>query len=130
MLLRDPAGVCETRALLCTDQQATPEQSVSWFVQRWQMEVTREVARAPLGVETQRQWLDLAIARTTPALFGLFALVTLLAQHLLGSAPCLTRTAAWSTPLLPAFSDALALARHHLWSHTTLPLSLSTRAEQ
>jgi hypothetical protein len=34
--------------------------------------------RAQLGVETQRQWSDLAIARTTPVLLGLFSIVTLL----------------------------------------------------
>ena len=105
-------------------------QIVSWFVQRWQMEVTLEEARAHLGVETQRQWHDKAIARTTPALFGLFSLVTLLAHHLLGGAPCPTRTAAWYTKTLPTFSDALALVRHHLWTQTLFPLSVSTREEQ
>jgi hypothetical protein len=36
------------------------------------MEVTFEEARAHLWIETQRQWSDLAIARTKPVLFGLF----------------------------------------------------------
>ena len=52
-------------------------------MRRWQLEVTYEEARAHLGVETQRQWSERAILRTTPALLGLFALVTLLAHQLL-----------------------------------------------
>jgi hypothetical protein len=47
---------------------------------RWQVEVTYEEARRHLGLETQRQWSDKAIARITPALLGLFAWITLVAQ--------------------------------------------------
>jgi hypothetical protein len=49
------------------------------------MEVTFEEARAHLGIETQRQWNDLAIARTTPVLFGLFSMVALMADRLIKS---------------------------------------------
>jgi hypothetical protein len=38
--------------------------------------------RAHLGVVTQRQWSDKAILRTTPALLGLFSIVTLWANAL------------------------------------------------
>ena len=55
-------------------------QIVRWFVQRWQLEVTFREVRDHLGVETQRQWSDKAIARTTPCLLGLFSIVTLLAH--------------------------------------------------
>jgi hypothetical protein len=74
--IRDPLGQFEAQALLCTDLAVTPEQIVAWFVLRWQVEVTFEESRRHLGVETQRQWSDLAILRTTPALLGLFSLVT------------------------------------------------------
>jgi len=53
-----------------------------WFVRRWRTETTFEEARRHLGMETQRQWSDLAILRTTPALLGLFSLVTLWAGQL------------------------------------------------
>src|SRR3712207_8630712 len=53
-----------------------------WFVRRWAVEVTFEEVRRHLGVETQRQWSDKAIARTTPALLALFSLVTLWAHDL------------------------------------------------
>ena len=46
------------------------------MVQRWSVEVTFEEARAQLGLETQRQWSDLAIARPTLVLLGLFSIVT------------------------------------------------------
>src|SRR5512140_3765136 len=66
-------------AYLCTDEGVVPEEVLKYVVQRWSMEVTFEEARAHLGLETQRQWSDLAIARTTPVLLGLFSLVTLAA---------------------------------------------------
>ena len=59
--------------MLCTDPAADPTQILEWFVLRWQLEVTFQEVRTHLGVETQRQWSDLAIARTTPVLLGLFA---------------------------------------------------------
>ena len=52
---------------------------LTWFVRRWTMEVTLEEARAHLGMETQRQWNDRAIARTTPALLSLYSIITLTA---------------------------------------------------
>lgn len=83
VLSTDPGGQFNPQALLRTDPDATPVQIVAWFVQRWQLEVTFEEARPHLGIATQRQWSDLAILRTTPALFGLFSLVTLFAHQLL-----------------------------------------------
>jgi hypothetical protein len=82
VLIRDPEGEFETQALLSTRLAATPEQILGWFVRRWAMEVTFEEAQAHLGIETQRQWSEKAIARTTPALLGLYSLVTLMASSL------------------------------------------------
>src|SRR5712691_8885401 len=39
-------------------------------MKRWSLEVTFEEGRAHLGIETQRQWSDLAIEHSTPLLFG------------------------------------------------------------
>src|SRR6266850_8299230 len=80
------------------------------------MEVTFEEARAHLGIETQRQWNDLAIGRTTPALFGLYSLVTLMAHALQEVEARVVRTAAWYAKVRPTFSDALAVVRRELWS--------------
>ena len=70
-MVRDPQGEFATQALLCTDLAVEPAQILEWFVLRWQLEVTFQEVRAHLGVETQRQWSDRAIARTTPILMGL-----------------------------------------------------------
>jgi len=115
VLIRDPAGKYDPVALLCTDPQQSPLHIATWFVQRWQLEVTFEESRRHLGVETQRQWSDKAIARTTPLLLGLFSWVTLIAHALYhpSSAP---RQAAWYPKPLPTFSDALAWVRHTLWA--------------
>jgi hypothetical protein len=81
VLIRDPEGGFEPQALLCTDLQAYPElRIVSWYVMRWQLEVTFQEARRHLGFETQRQWSEMAIRRTTPALLGLFSLIALFAH--------------------------------------------------
>lgn len=117
VLIRDPQGQFETQALLCTDPAIAPDQILAWFVLRWQLEVTFEEARRHLGVETQRQWSDLAIQRTTPALLGLFSLVTVLAHPHLTTAADI-RQAAWYHKSLPTFSDALAVVRRQLWQHT------------
>jgi hypothetical protein len=116
VLVRDPLGEYETTCLLCPDPTVAPHQIVEWFVMRWQVEVTYEEARRHLGVETQRQWSDKAVARTTPALLGLFAWITLVAHvfHLSGQ-PIVVRRSAWYTKSLPTFSDALALVRYQLW---------------
>lgn len=125
VLITDPAGVFRPQALLSTDPDLTAEQIVEWFVLRWQLEVTFEEARAHLGIETQRQWSDLAIRRTTPALLGLFSLVTLFAHHLLQGQDLSPRQAAWYRKELPTFADTLALVRGQLWPVTISSMSHS-----
>jgi hypothetical protein len=116
VLVRDPAGEYDTVCLLCTDQAVMPLQIVEWFVLRWQVEVTFQEARRHLGVETQRQWSDKAIARTTPLLLGLFSWITLVAHALRGSGQLVVaRQSAWYAKPLPTFCDALALVRQQLW---------------
>jgi len=116
VLVRDPQGKLEPQAFLSTDPNHTPLQVLTWFVRRWRMEVTFEEARAHLGLETQRQWSDLAIARTTPVLLGLFSLVTLLADVLIKNQAPSVRTSAWYTKARPTFADAIAVVRRCLWS--------------
>ena len=84
VLVRDPTGEKEPQAFLCTDLHADPTDILRWFVRRWRTETTFEEARRHLGMETQRQWSDLAILRTTPALPGLFSLVALWASRIAG----------------------------------------------
>ena len=120
VLIRDPEGGFEPQALLCTDLQADPERIVSWYVMRWQLEVTFQEARRHLGFETQRQWSEMAIRRTTPALLGLFWLVTLFAdRQMREAAGALRRQAAWYRKRHPTFADALAVVRKELWAGAT-----------
>lgn len=116
VLIRDPQGVYDPVALLSTDLNAHPHQIVVWFVRRWSIEVTLEEARRHLGVETQRQWSDLAILRSTPALLGLFSWVTLVAHHVQQTQAQPVQRTAWYAKPLPTFADALAWVRHLLWS--------------
>lgn len=115
VLVRDPKGEYETIALLSTDLTLSPKQIINWFVPRWQVEVTFEEVRAHLGVETQRQWSDKAIARTTPILLGLFSWITLAAHLLLQERPLSVRQAAWYVKVRPTFSDAISWVRQELW---------------
>ena len=120
VLIRDPQGEFETRALVCTDLATEPEQIISWFVRRWQMEATFQEVRQRLGFETQRQWSEKAIRRTAPALLGLFSLVTLFAHRQMTKEGSRTiRRAAWYDKSHPTFTDALALVRKELWACAT-----------
>ena len=119
VLIHDPQGEFKTQALLCTDLDADPEKILSWFVMRWQLEVTFQEVRRHLGFETQRQWSALAIRRTTPALLGLFSVITLFAHRQMTQATGVFRRAAWYHKAHPTFADALALVRKELWAHAT-----------
>jgi len=113
------------QAFFATDQAASAQQIVEWFVLRWNEEVRFEEVRAHLGVETQRQWSDLAIGRTTPALLGMFSLVTVVGYRLTQNQPMPVRTAAWYTKQTATFADVIALVRRHLW--TTMKYTNSAR---
>lgn len=123
VLMRAPQSKFRPQALLSTEMTLTPTQIVTYFVHRWQGEVTFQEGRPHLGVETPRQWADLAIARTTPTLLGLFSVVTLLAHSLSAHQAVSPRQAAWYTKSTPTFADALALVRSHLWRCTHFSLS-------
>lgn len=120
VLIKDPQRKFDTQALLCTDLDIDPKQMIEWFMLRWCLEVTFQEVRLHLGVETQKQWSDLAIFRTTPSLFGLFSLVALAAHELYQQQGFSPRSAAWYLKPLPTFSDALAKVRERLWRTSEL----------
>ncbi len=115
VLIRDPRSSFDPLALLCTDPQQTPDQILAWFVQRWQVEVTFQQVRAHVGFETQRQWSDLAIARTSPILLGLFSLITVLANSLASEGQLPISSSSWYRKSLPTFADAISLVRQQYW---------------
>ena len=123
VLIRDLTDKFKPQALLSTDLTVSPENILAYFMRRWQMEPTFQHVRTHLGLETQRQWSDLAIARTTPVLLGLFSLVTLIAHTLLTRQAASVPTTAWYPKQLPTFSDAIALVRRHLSTYFAFSIS-------
>jgi len=103
-------------AFFSTDTEVTPAQIIDWFVLRWNIEVTFEETRAHLGIETQRQWNDKAIARSTPCLMALFSLVCLFAKEMLKTQSLPVASTAWYDKKGQAtFSDIIALVRRSIW---------------
>jgi len=117
VLIRDPHERFTPHALLSTNLDHTPEQLLSWFVRRWTIEGTCEEARAHLGMATQRQWHDRAIARATPALLSLYSIMTLTAHLLIDKGATCVRSTAWYSKPHPTFADAIAWGRRLLWEH-------------
>lgn len=115
VLVRDPSGELEPRAYFATDPTQAAVAVIEAFVLRWAIEVMFEESRAHLGIETQRQWSDLAIERSTPCLFGLYSLVALLAHALHPDGKVPIRQSAWYKKQEATFSDVLATVRCHLW---------------
>lgn len=113
VLVRDPEGKRAPQAFFSTDTAREPADIIALFVRRWQGEVTAET-RAHLGVETQRQWSDKAIAQTTPALLGLYSLISLGACDRL-SATSTPYAAAWYRKTNLTFTDAIGSVRLALW---------------
>ena len=116
VLVRDVAGEHDLQAFLCTDLKADALDILHWFVRRWALEIRFEEVRCHLGVETQRQWSDTAIARTTPALLALFSLITLWAHDLVGQGRLAAWFAVWYPKQRLTFSDALGAVRRQLWA--------------
>ena len=123
VLVRDAADAFAPQAFLCTDPEADPIDILRWFVRRWSVEVTFAEARRHLGLESQRQWSDLAVTRATPLLLGLFSLITLWADGSLARDLVPPRRAAWYPKPALAFSDALGAVRSALWTCEAFPMS-------
>lgn len=123
VLIRDPPGKFDTQALLCTRLEVAPVQVLQWFVRRWQVEVTFEEARAHLGLETQRQWSDKAVPRTTPCVLGLYSLIILLAARVREQHAITVRREAWYVKENVTFSDTLAMVRRWLWADQHFQMS-------
>lgn len=119
VLVKTPNGKNEAEAFFSTDIDLDPMQIIRYFVLRWNIEVTFEETRAHLGVETQRQWSDKAIARTTPLLMGLFSFVTLTALKMHYMKPLVSQeVASWYDKNGElTFSDVLAVVKKAIWSN-------------
>ena len=112
-----PEGKCKPEAFFSTDVNLSPIKIVEYYVLRWNVEVTFEESRRHLGIETQRQWSDKAIERTTPVLFGLYSIVCLIALRLSKSEELTPRSTAWYQKEEITFSDVLAYVKRHIWEN-------------
>ncbi len=123
----DPGGKYKPEAFFSTDTQLTPIQIVEYFVLRWGVEVTFQESRRHLGVETQRQWTDKAIARSTPALMGLFSIVCLMALKLISTGKeLIPQTTAWYEKQDATFSDVLTFVKRYIWADKYVKSTYST----
>jgi hypothetical protein len=123
VIVRDSLGEFDTQAVLCTNQEVEPKQIVEWFIKRWQVEVTFEESRRHLGIETNRNWSDKAVHRTTPCLFGLFSLVTMMAEELSKAGKLQIRSAVWYEKEVATFSDAIGCVRQQIWESQSFQTS-------
>jgi hypothetical protein len=125
VLTRDPAGKRPAKALFSTDPAQPAQAIVCDVMKRWRVETTVEEGRAHLGLETQRQWSDLAVERTTPLLLGLYSLVTLFGSALAPNGQLPLKQTAWYRKPTATFLDVLALVRRHLWGNFAFPTAPS-----
>ena len=117
VLLKDPEGKYEPIPLMGVSHDFSLDsvEMIENYISRWSQEVTHKEVREHLGVETQRQWSDKAIARTTPVLFGLYTLVLLMANKLHQINPLKPQQTAWYQKKNVTFSDAYREVRRVLW---------------
>ena len=115
VLVVDPDGELDPLPLMSTDLTISPEKIITLYIQRWNLEVTFEEVREHMGVETQRQWSDKAIARTTPILMGLYTIVCLICNRLQEERPIEVAQTAWYEKKDATFSDLLKTVRKILW---------------
>jgi hypothetical protein len=115
VLVIDPEEELDPLPLMSTDFTISPEKIITLYIRRWNLEVTFEEVREHLGVETQRQWSDKAIARTTPILMGFYTIVCLICNRLQEEAPIEVAQTAWYEKKDATFSDLLKAVRKILW---------------
>ena len=130
VLVVDPEGKQRTEAFFSTDQEMDPLRIIELYVMRWNVEVTFQETRRHLGVETQRQWSDKAIARETPALFGLFSMICLMALNFHQNQVISPASAAWYDKKEVTFSDILTLVKVHIWKATWRHQSVTTKDDK
>ena len=123
VLIKDPTGHLDPILLACSDLTICPANIVNFFVRRWRVEVTFAEVRRHLGVETQRQWSDLAIERTTPVLLALKSIITLMANQLFIQQQLNIHHDAWYQKRHFTFSDILVAVRQHIWAFNYFPTS-------
>lgn len=120
VLLKDPEEKLDSVLLASSDFEISTQNMVCFFVRRWRVEVTFAEVRRHLGVETQRQWSDSAIERTTPCLMALFSIVCLFANVLNKRQNIAPNRTAWYKKKGVTFSDVLAAVKLEIFQKEKL----------
>lgn len=120
LLVVDPTGILDPLPLMSTDPLLSVEDMIRLYIDRWSLEVTFEETREHLGVETQRQWSDKAIARSTPILMGLYSLVCLMACQLEQEGSITPEKTAWHQKEHITFSDMMRAIRLLIWKENLI----------
>jgi hypothetical protein len=117
VLVKTPNGKNEAETFFSTNLENSPTQIIEWFVLRWNIEVTFEETRAHLGIETQRQWSDQAIARTTPLLMALLSILVLVAvkMHETKKLVVLETTSWYDKKGELTLADIIMVIRRSIW---------------
>jgi hypothetical protein len=123
VLVKDPDGKLDPILLASSDHTMSAVDIVRFAVRRWRVEVTFAEVRRHLGVETQRQWSELAIARTTPLLMAMKSLICVLALPLHEAKEIKGNAAAWYKKQAVTFSDVLSAVRLQIWPELVLSTS-------
>lgn len=115
VLVVDPEGDMDPLPLMSTDVTLKADKIIQMYVDRWGLEVTFQEVREHLGVETQRQWSDKAIARATPVLMGLYSVICLIGNRMNSEKEIIPEKTAWYDKESISFSDLIRCIRTHLW---------------
>lgn len=118
VLMIDPSGQLNPLPLMSTDVSLSAKEIIALYIERWSIEVTFEEVREHLGVETQRQWSEKAIYRTTPILMGLYSLVCLIANELNKAQEIEVESTAWYQKETATFGNMIKAVRKDLWRDT------------
>lgn len=118
VLVKTPDGKNVAEAFFSTDINNLPAKIIDWFVLRWNIEVTFEETRAHLGVETQRQWSDNAIQRSTPLLMALYSILILIAikMNTIKTLVVHETTSWYDKHGELTFTDIIVIVRREIWS--------------
>jgi hypothetical protein len=115
VFVRDLEGTHREEYFYSSDVSLPPEQIVSLFAARWNIEVTFQEVRTHLGFTTPRNWSKKSVLRTGPCLLGLYSLVSLIHARALGGVSAAPLRTPWYAKQNATFSDALSAVRRLCW---------------
>ncbi len=119
VFVRDETGTRRDEFVSPTQPELfTPAEIVSFYTQRWTIEVTFQEVRAHLGFETPRQRVANSVQRMAPFLLGVFSLVSVMYHRWLTDHEPVLNSRPWHEKSEPTFSDALETIRRELWTKT------------